>query len=116
MEELDCLTCGACCFQRPGTILVTAADIVRLSARGRSGVVEGLVEGHFGERAFPVGPSGACAHHGRPGAPHECQIYEDRADVCRDFEVGSQQCLEFRREGIHRRVGTHRDAASGAPR
>lgn len=94
----DCLTCGACCYQRPGTILVTAADLVRFKNRGREDILNQLEPGHFGQYAFMMSAQGACVHHGREGAPHECQIYEDRSETCRNFEAGSQQCREFRRD------------------
>lgn len=95
-NEFDCVTCGACCFQRPGTILITENDLVRYRREKRSDILDQLEEGHFGHMAFMMNEAGSCVHHGRPGAPHECQIYEDRAEVCRTFEAGSPQCLEFR--------------------
>jgi Fe-S-cluster containining protein len=96
--ELDCLTCGACCFQRPGTILVSDNDLVRWKRAGQEHILERLTEGHFGHSAFAMGPSGGCVHHGTAEEPHACQIYADRGDTCRDFEAGSWQCLEFRRD------------------
>jgi Fe-S-cluster containining protein len=48
--------------------------------------------------AFKMADNGACVHHGTPGAPHACKIYEVRGDTCREFSVGSPQCLEFRRD------------------
>ncbi|MGC4063198.1 MAG: hypothetical protein QM784_00820 [Polyangiaceae bacterium] len=44
---LDCLECGACCFQRPGTILVTSDDITRWTESGRTDILEQLEPGHF---------------------------------------------------------------------
>lgn len=97
--ELDCLACGVCCRQASdGRILVPAEDIVRWKRMGRDDLVDGLVEGHFGEMAFPCRPDGSCQHLGVPGQPHACSIYPIRGTTCRDFEAGSWQCLEFRRE------------------
>jgi Fe-S-cluster containining protein len=96
--ELDCLACGACCFQRPGTILVSENDIVRWKRAGRVDVLAQLEPGHFGQMAFMMGSNGACVHHGIDGEPHACRIYDARSDTCRDFEAGSRQCLEFRRD------------------
>jgi Fe-S-cluster containining protein len=96
--ELDCVTCGACCYQRPGTILVSERDIVRWKRSGREDILSLLEPGHFGQFAFQMGPHGACVHHGNPEEPHACQIYPDRSDTCHDFEAGSPQCLEFRRD------------------
>jgi Fe-S-cluster containining protein len=98
MPELDCLKCGACCHQRSGTILVSEGDLVRWKRTGRSDILAQLEAGHFGQMAFQMGPSGACVHHGTAEAPHACRIYEVRGEVCREFEAGSWQCLEFRRD------------------
>jgi hypothetical protein len=96
--ELDCLTCGACCFQRPGTILISETDLVRYRQQGRVDILEQLEPGHFGQMAFKMNERGSCVHHGKPGAEHACQIYDARSDTCRDFQAGSAQCLEFRRD------------------
>lgn len=102
-ETFDCLTCGACCFQRPGTILVEAADLVRWKRLGREDILSQLEPGHFGLMAFQMSSQGACVHHGTAAEPHACQIYEVRSETCIKFEAGSQQCREFRRErGISR--------------
>ncbi|HWO14851.1 MAG TPA: YkgJ family cysteine cluster protein [Polyangiaceae bacterium] len=98
MTELDCLACGACCHQRPGTILVSESDLVRWKRAERTDILAQLEPGHFGQMAFMMGPSGACVHHGTDAAPHACRIYDARSDTCRDFEAGSAQCLEFRRD------------------
>lgn len=97
-EVFDCLTCGACCFQRPGTILVEAADLVRWKRIGREDILSRLEPGHFGLMAFQMSSQGACVHHGTPSEPHACQIYDVRSETCIKFEAGSQQCREFRRE------------------
>lgn len=97
-EKLDCLACGACCFQRAGTILVTETDIERWRDAGRRDILERLEPGHFGYQAFEMSAAGCCVFHGTQAHPHACAIYEDRADVCRDFEAGSAQCHEFRRD------------------
>jgi len=94
----DCVSCGACCYQRPGTILVTAADLVRWKRDRRSDILERLGPGHFDQMAFMMGEHGACVHHGTREQPHACRIYEARSETCRDFEAGSWQCLEFRRD------------------
>lgn len=95
----DCLTCGVCCRQASdGRILVPEEDLVRWRRGGRDDLADALVEGHFGERAFPATPEGACVHLGVPGQPHACAIYPIRGTTCREFEAGSWQCREFRRE------------------
>ena len=98
-NSLDCLECGACCrVTGPTNILVPAEDIVRWKRLGRVDLVEGLVEGHFSEMAFPSRSDGACLHLGVPGESNACSIYEIRGTTCREFEKGSRQCHEFRRD------------------
>lgn len=99
MAELDCLSCGVCCRQgSDGRILVPEQDLVRWKRQGRTDLLEALVPGHFGELAFATTPDGACVHLGTPDNPNACSIYADRGTTCREFEAGSWQCLEFRRE------------------
>jgi Fe-S-cluster containining protein len=98
-SELDCLTCGACCRTgRGGTILIPDEDLVRWRRAGRHDLAEAVQPGHFGLAAFATRPDGACVHLGTDGSPHACQIYPDRGTTCRDFERGSWQCREFRRD------------------
>ena len=97
--ELDCLACGACCRTgHDGRILVPADDLVRWRRLGREDLVRELVPGHFGELAFATRDDGSCVHLGTPGQSNACAIYELRGTTCRDFERGSRQCLEFRRD------------------
>jgi Fe-S-cluster containining protein len=98
-DQLDCLACGACC--RTGTdgrILVPAEDIVRWKRIGREDIAAAIVPGHFGEMAFAFRDDGSCVHLGTRESPHACSIYEIRGTTCRDFERGSPQCHEFRRD------------------
>lgn len=97
-EVFDCLTCGACCYQRPGTILVEPADLVRWRRTGREDVLEQLEPGHFGQMAFKMTSAGVCVHHGTASEPHACRIYDVRSETCIKFEAGSKQCREFRRD------------------
>ena len=93
----DCEHCGACCHQRPGTILIEPEDLLRWRRAGRQDLVEQVEPGHFGMQAFKM-KRGACVHLGTAENPAFCRIYPDRATVCRSFRAGSQQCREFRRE------------------
>jgi len=95
---IDCRRCGACCHQRPGTILVTDQDIAFWRSIGRADILSQLTPGHFGEQAFEMTADEACVHLGKPGAANDCSIHEVRARVCREFEAGCQQCREFRRD------------------
>jgi Fe-S-cluster containining protein len=94
----DCLRCGACCYQRPGTILIEPDDLVRWKRSQRDDILDQLEPGHFGHMAFKMAPAGACVFHGTTSEPHACQIYSDRSETCIRFESGSKQCREFRRD------------------
>jgi Fe-S-cluster containining protein len=96
--QFDCLLCGACCYQRPGTILVEASDLVRWKRARRDDILDQLEPGHFGHMAFKMAATGACVFHGTAHLPHACNIYADRSETCIRFEQGSRQCLEFRRD------------------
>jgi Fe-S-cluster containining protein len=98
-EDLDCLTCGACCRTgHDGRILIPEEDLTRWRRIGREDLVAAVQPGHFGMMAFATRPDGACVHLGTASSPHACRIYEDRGTTCREFERGSWQCREFRRE------------------
>ena len=97
--DLDCLTCGACCRQgSDGRILVPVEDIVRWKRENQVHILSQLVPGHFGEQAFASTPDGACVHLGTQANPNACRIYSERGTTCREFERGSWQCHEFRRD------------------
>ncbi len=98
-DELDCLTCGVCCRTgKDGTILIPDEDLLRWRRIGRPDLAEAVQPGHFGLVAFATDEDGACVHLGTELSPHACQIYAIRGTTCREFERGSKQCLEFRRE------------------
>lgn len=98
-DALDCLTCGVCCRTgHDGRILIPPEDLVYWRRIGRDDVARLIQPGHFGLDAFATHPDGSCVHLGTSSSPHACQIYEIRGTTCRDFERGSRQCLEFRRD------------------
>jgi Fe-S-cluster containining protein len=101
-EPLDCTRCGACCASGPGAMLIEEADLVRWRRQGRHDVADHTAEGHFGLRAFPTNHDGVCVYLTRPQGQTLCSIYEDRGSVCRAFQAGSWQCLEFRRDARQR--------------
>ena len=97
--ELDCLACGACCRTgQDGRILIPEEDLLRWRRIGRPELAEAIQPGHFGEVAFATRENGACVHLGTPSSENACAIYEVRGTTCREFERGSRQCLEFRRD------------------
>jgi Fe-S-cluster containining protein len=98
-DALDCLTCGACCRSgKDGTLLIPETDLLRWRRMGRDDLARATQPGHFGMVAFATTPEGACVHLGTSQSPNACAIYELRGTTCREFEKGSWQCLEFRRD------------------
>jgi len=98
-EEFDCLTCGACCRTgRDGRILIPPEDLVLWREIGRPDIANAVQPGHFGMVGFATSADGACVHLGTEDSPNACRIYEIRGTTCREFEKGSPQCQEFRRE------------------
>jgi Fe-S-cluster containining protein len=98
-DALDCLACGVCCRTgHDGRILIPEEDLVRWRRQGREDIACAVQPGHFGLVAFATTPSGACVHLGTDFSPNACQIYEDRGTTCVEFERGSAQCHEFRRD------------------
>lgn len=112
-EALDCTRCGACCASGPGAMLIEEADLVRWRRKGRHDLADHTAEGHFGLRAFPTDAQGACVYLTRPEGRSICSIYEDRGSVCRAFQAGSWQCLEFRRDA--QQHATPRPASADEP-
>ncbi len=98
-DELECLSCGACCRTgSDGRILVPPEDLLRWRNMGRADIAEAVQPGHFGMVGFATRADGACVHLGTSESPNACQIYAIRGTTCREFEKGSRQCLEFRRD------------------
>lgn len=65
---------------------------------GREDLVARIQPGHFGEVAFATRADGSCVHLGTDASANACAIYAIRGTTCREFAVGSPQCLEFRRD------------------
>ncbi|MGB5372660.1 MAG: YkgJ family cysteine cluster protein [Polyangiales bacterium] len=98
-DALDCLACGACCRTgSDGRILIPPEDLLRWRALGRDDIAEAVQPGHFGMLGFATRNDGSCVHLGTAGSVNACRIYEIRGTTCRDFERGSKQCLEFRKD------------------
>jgi len=97
--ELDCLTCGACCRSgHDGRILIPPEDLLRWRATGRDDIAAAIQPGHFGLDAFATCADGSCVHLGTQASENACSIYAERGTTCREFERGSAQCMEFRRD------------------
>jgi Fe-S-cluster containining protein len=78
--------------------LVSPDDLTRWRELGREDLVQAVQPGHFGCVGFATRGDGACVHLGTEECENACQVYEIRGTTCREFEAGSPQCLEFRRD------------------
>lgn len=81
-----------------GRILIPPEDLLRWKELDRDDILQHTQPGHFGMAAFATTDEGACVHLGTDASPHACQIYDVRGTTCREFEKGSPQCHEFRRD------------------
>ena len=87
---LDCLDCGACCRSAFDSVEVGAREAV--IRRHPSLVVH---RDSFIELARVGDRCGAL--EGEAAGPYHCRIYVDRPRTCRDFTVGSHNCVTARR-------------------
>mgnify|MGYP001243317471 CR=1 FL=1 len=89
-----CISCGACCVY--GLIAVNRRDpeplseYIELTLDNADVVIE---------RVLPRDKvDGRCTHLGGTiGVEISCEVYEDRPNICRDFEAGSDRCFGYRR-------------------
>ncbi len=92
---IDCLTCGACCREAYHSVDVAARDpMVKKQPAyvvNRGHRLEVLREG---DRCAAL--KGGEIEDGR-AQPYHCVIYDDRPRTCREFTLGSENCLIARR-------------------
>lgn len=104
-KNADCLTCGACC-QQGWRVDVRASDFPRMSEATKARMVEVPPEGALSSHVVgvlriidgePLSSGKRCAaqttHNGCG-----CDIYEERPETCRTFEVGHERCVVLRAE------------------
>ena len=90
--QLDCQSCGACCYGPEAYVAVTETDRCRMSPRTAGRYVVRR-EG----RVYLRMTMGHCsALHARQGH-YSCRIYGERPRVCRSVEAGNRECLAARR-------------------
>jgi Fe-S-cluster containining protein len=96
VSELDCLSCGACCYGPDEYVAVSGPDKDRMGARTASRYV--IRSG--GRWYLRMVNSHCAALHARQGH-FSCRIYGARPAVCRVVEPGSRECLVARkRRGV----------------
>jgi Fe-S-cluster containining protein len=90
--QLDCQTCGACCFGPEEYVAVTAADL-----RGMTRTLQARYVETRGERKWLKMVHGRCAALKARQGHFSCRIYGARPDPCHVVEAGSRECLDARR-------------------
>ena len=99
LPDFDCQTCGACCSTDLWSITVQPTDQtprhLTRSVRNRMGY--GRFEAEDGIRCMHDDDDGRCvALRGEIGVSVGCSCYGRRPSACRDFVVGSDDCLAAR--------------------
>lgn len=92
----DCRKCGACCCEFD--VLLDPVDSDRFEAESALVQLTVLYQGRFhpAPRFMRRDERGRCvALSGEPG-DCACGIYEQRPELCRAFEAGSDDCLAAR--------------------
>jgi hypothetical protein len=124
-HNFDCLGCGACCREAYDTVEVGPRDPAKKKhlqlmierggghdmrrEDGRCICLRGGRPLRILEPAISSSSAGEAQQKASPplfapgGEPFTCAIYEDRPQTCRDFTLGSANCLDARR-----RVGLSR--------
>ena len=103
-RDLNCVECGACCvspFAGEGYIQLSVEE-APLLRRLRLPVIEMTPDSgerllFLGTRINGQGRRVCRALEGKVGRRVECNIYEGRPTLCRQFEAGSPECLQARR-------------------
>ena len=91
--HFDCMKCGACCFDN--RVELEAQDLARFRAAGRDDLLR-RVSRQQGKLLLPLARTKdkPCVHLKKLA----CTIYEVRPGLCRDFPVGTENCLSSREE------------------
>ena len=91
-DELDCLSCGACCREAYHSVEISAREPVN---RLHPSLV--VVEPTRRKLRRDGDRCAALAGGTTAVEPYACAIYDDRPRTCRDFTRGSANCLDARR-------------------
>lgn len=91
--DLDCLTCGACCREAYDSVEVGARESVR-TLHPEMVIAQGDRLKLRREQTRCAALEGGLTAQ----EPYQCAIYADRPRTCRDFTLGSENCLEARRK------------------
>lgn len=103
-EEPECKSCGACCVGHTSDgdfVPVTALDRKRLPTKyvKKLQAIEPVEDGPYAFGLKRFGDHEACiALKGTLGKAITCDVYATRPEFCRQFERGSDECRDRRRE------------------
>lgn len=92
-QALDCTKCGACCFGL--AVYLTQREARIFQANRRLGLLIKPLDDKFCLRRT-VKESRCFALNGKPGCC-TCKVYDQRPQVCREFEPGSEACIRSRK-------------------
>lgn len=92
LSEDACADCGACCRQAFHLVPIGPTEPLVMA---RPDLVVHDPQGH--SPYYVPRPDGFCVALTAPRSPFRCAVYDQRPQSCRDFAVGSRNCLEARR-------------------
>ena len=93
LTPTNCDDCGACCMGQnflPVTACAYGAEVDRLPAAYRE-ALEAVLSG-------PCGGDDGCPCIWLDRETGKCRHHELRPDICREFEIGGEDCLRIRRK------------------
>jgi len=100
-NDLDCQSCGACCKAHPSYegmnyVRIYNEDAQRMTPEQRQ---QYTVKLRGGAHAMRLVEDKRCAAlDGEIGSCVSCRIYDNRPEVCRNFERGDDSCRFARME------------------
>lgn len=99
--EFDCQSCGACCRAHPNYeganyVRIYDEDAERMTQKQRQLYTVKLRGNKHAMRL--VGDKRCAALEGEIGGCVSCRIYDNRPEVCRNFERGDDSCRFARME------------------
>ena len=94
--QLDCSTCGACCYSN--RVVLDDADVERFRQGGHPEFAKmPYARRSGGQVVLRLAPDKACLHL---SPQNRCGIYAMRPEMCRVFPVGSECCLSARADEL----------------
>jgi Fe-S-cluster containining protein len=91
--SFDCMRCGACCHDNH--VVLDEVDLARFREGGRADLLR-RISRKAGLKLLPLvrGGERPCIHL----QDLKCTIYPVRPNMCRDFPVGTEQCMTSRED------------------